>query len=251
MPSLAWQERAEAFVKASAQELWEPCGAEALAYLHKRGLRDQTIMTAEIGYNRYDRRDSCEAWGLEGNRVWLPRGIVIPSRLDGQLWRIDIRRRVGSPKYLAVKGSRNVMYNADALTYGHAAIMTEGVFDALSISQEAGDLIVPVACSTRGGRGVRWVSKLALCSVVLLAFDADEAGDGAAAYWQGILDNAFRWRPYWDDANGMVRDGADLRTWISVGLKAASERMRARSSRAAHRGRPVCPTAWPRVPAAY
>ena len=160
----------------------------------------------------------------------MPRGIVIPSRFEGQLWRVDIRRPDEEPKYIAVKGSRNVLYNVDALTFNHPAIMTEGAFDALSVSQEAGDLIVPVACSTSGGRGVRWVSKLALCSVVLLGFDADEAGDRAATYWQSVLDNAFRWRPYWDDVNGMAREGVDLRTWISVGLKAASMRMHVKRS---------------------
>ncbi len=76
-----------------------------------------------------------------------------------------------------------------------------------------------VAAGTTGGRLERWIGRLALSSIVLLGFDADEAGDTAAAWWLKTLGTrAKRWWPYWDDPSAMLQDGADLRTWIREGL---------------------------------
>jgi hypothetical protein len=68
-----------------------------------------------------------------------------------------------------------------------------------------------------------WIARLALCPLVLVAFDAEEEkGDKAARYWLGVLDNAVRWRPYWEDANAMAQDGVDVRGWIEAGVGQAS-----------------------------
>ena len=54
--------------------------------------------------------------------------------------------------------------------------------------QEAGDFLAVTATgSTAGGRLERWISRLALCSIVLVSFDADAAGDEAAVWWLKAL----------------------------------------------------------------
>ena len=55
-------------------------------------------------------------------------------------------------------------------------------------------------------------------AIGLVAYDADEAGEAAAGYWVEVLDNARRWRPYWEDVNAMAQDGADVRAWVAVGV---------------------------------
>jgi hypothetical protein len=58
-----------------------------------------------------------------------------------------------------------------------------------------------------------------VASTVLLSFDADNAGDRAAAWWRDKLGVwAKRWRPYWDDPNAMLQAGVDLRTWVREDL---------------------------------
>ncbi len=58
-----------------------------------------------------------------------------------------------------------------------------------------------------------------MCSIVLVAFDADTAGDEASAWWRNTLGpRAKRWRPYWGDANAMLQAVVDLRTWVREGL---------------------------------
>jgi hypothetical protein len=206
---------------------------EALAWLYDRGLTDDTIRAAGLGWNPADLWREPERWGLEPwttpkgrpGRVWLPRGWVIPWKIGGDLWRVNIRRPQGQPKYIGPKGSSNGLYNGGSLATDKAgrwpvAIVVEGEIDALTLGQVAGDLITPVATgSTSGSRRPRWIARLALCPLVLVSFDAEvDKGDRAAAWWVGVLPNAKRWRPLWADANAMAQDGADLRGWVLAGL---------------------------------
>ena len=240
-PGALWQERGQTFCQDCRQRLWSDAGRAALDALRARGLADDTIFGAGLGWNDHDRREDRAAWGLpeekddkgRPRRVWLPRGVVIPWLIAGDLWRVNIRRPASDltrdlergwkdpPKYMGPAGSSNALYNADALRAGFPGVLVEGEIDALTIAQHAGSLAAPVATgSTHGARRVRWLGRLALASSVLVCYDADEPGQAAAAYWLGALSNARRWRPYWADANAMAQDGADLRHWLAVGLGA-------------------------------
>jgi hypothetical protein len=76
----------------------------------------------------------------------------------------------------------------------------------------------PPAAPRGDGWNAGW-ERLALASVVLVAFDADQAGAQAAAWWQQALGARARcWRPYWDDPSAMLQGGADVRTWVREGL---------------------------------
>lgn len=118
-------------------------------------------------------------------------------------------------KYVEVSGGSSVLYNGDTIVPGCCVVLVEGVFDALAVEQQVGDRVVAVATgSTTRCRQVKWIARLALAERVLVAFDADEAGEEAAAYWLKVLPNAERWRPWWDDPNQLMIDGVDLRTWL-------------------------------------
>ncbi len=49
--------------------------------------------------------------------------------------------------------------------------------------------------STSGSRRARWIAKLVRNSVVLVALDADDAGEKARRWWLSELDNAAYWCP--------------------------------------------------------
>lgn len=235
-PGPTWQAAARRFCDDSLTRLWSDAGRAALDGLRARGLADETIRAAGLGWHEGDRYEERAAWGLpeeqddrgRPRRVWLPRGVVIPWQIGGQLWRVNIRRPAedltrGGPKYIGPAGMGNGLYNADALRAGFPAVLVEGEIDALTIAQHGAGLAVAVATgSTHGGRRTRWLARLALASSVLVCYDADAPGQAAADYWLDALTNARRWRPYWQDANAMAQDGADLRHWLAVGLGLAS-----------------------------
>jgi Toprim-like len=208
--------------------LWDAGGARALAWLHGRGLGDETIKAAGLGYNPADAYHDRAAWGLppesdeDGHpkRVWLPRGVVIPWVIGGELWRVNVRRPVGDPKYIGPAGCAMGLYNADALTPARPAVLVEGELDALTVGQAAGDLVTAVATgSTSWGHRPRWIAQLALPPIVLVAFDGDDPGEEAARWWLGVLSSGRRWRAYYGkDANGLAQGGGDVRAWVMAGL---------------------------------
>lgn len=226
-PGPQWQAAARPFVEACERQLWSPAGARALAWLRSRQLSDATIRGARLGYNAADRWEDRATWGLPAEQndcgrpkgVWLPRGITIPWELADQLWRVNIRRPV-QPKYVGPAGSANGLYSADALNGDRTAMLVEGELDALTVAEQAGDLVAAVATgSTAGSRRPRWIARLARATLVLVAFDNDAAGEEAARYWAGVLPNARRWRPYWSDANAMAQARVDLRAWVLAALE--------------------------------
>jgi hypothetical protein len=122
-----------------------------------------------------------------------------------------------------VTGSANALYNVDALQPGRVAVLGEGPFDALAVEQAAGDLVAGVASGTTSARRMRWISRLALCSEVLVALDNEDEQKSdvaqAIAYWLEVLHpRARRWRPYLKDPAQMLEQGMDVRDWMMAGL---------------------------------
>lgn len=219
-PGVEWQAAAVAFVADCETFLWSDHAeaAGARAWLRRRSLTDDTIRAARLGYNPTpgDGRG--------------PRGVTIPAFIDGQLWYVKTRRRdvdlVSNPKldkYIHRAGcTAAALFNADAITYNRPAMLVESELCALAVAQVAGDLCAAVATGTTGGaHRVRWLSRVALASRVLVAMDADEPGDEAADWWlERLAERAERWTPTRKDPGDMLKeDGpAALRRWVADGL---------------------------------
>jgi hypothetical protein len=131
----------------------------------------------------------------------------------------------GTPKLLQIPGGSNGLYHVEALEAGRPALLVEGELNALTVQQEAGDLITPVGTGTTSwARELRWLMRLGACSLVLQGFDADDdpaKGDKAAGWWLDALGPmALRWRAWGNDANAMLQAGGDVRGWVQAGLEA-------------------------------
>lgn len=224
-PCAQWQATGQALVNYAQAHMDDT----AREYLHGRGLTDETIAVAQLGYNPTGRWSERVKWGLpdeaDNTRLWIPQGIVIPWYVGGALWKVSIRKlrtKEGEKPYKTLPGSSNALYNADAIRVGEPAMLVEGVFDALSVQQEAGDLIAPIACGTSGARRARWIARLALSAPILNSLDADAAGDDCRYWMDALAPLARSWRPYWDDPSQMLQDGADVRQWVLAGLGKAA-----------------------------
>lgn len=212
-----WQHRAADYVAYAEKHLWQT--GFVLNYLREhRHLSDDVIRSARLGYNP---RSLKMQWGT--NDVYLPQGIVIPWFYEGKIWRVNHRLPRGAhKKYMQVAGGANGLYNAGAIRSGSTVVMVEGEFDALVIASKAADLIekfgvVPVATGAGSwSRTLRWITKLCKAYLVMLAFDTDDAGDVAAAYWHDRLgaELSERLRPTAHDVTDMVSTGDDVRHWI-------------------------------------
>lgn len=207
-----WQDEAMKFCDMAYKILWSEVGNKARAYLENRGITPNVMESAGLGYNPVDFKLQ---WGL--TEVWMPRGIIIPWLIGGQLWRVNCRPPVpiNGKKYIQAAGSANGLYNADAIRRFRVVIMTEGEFDSLVIRSTVPH-VVPVATGAASwSRVTRWLSRLALAEDVLLAFDTDKAGADAVDWWQHALgDKAARITPTEHDITDMWKAGQSIREWL-------------------------------------
>ena len=209
-----WQTAAVQIRAYCAAMLWEPEGEDARHWLNDRGLADETLKRHYIGFNKADRM-------LHG--LWVPRGITIPHWQESlnRIWGIKIRLPTHGPdKYRAVKGSVPCLYLADNLRGHEVAVICEGEFDALLLTQEARDLVGVVALGSAANK-VRAIDAglpfLLEVNRLLVATDNDEEGERAAAYLLERTKRARRLRvPQGNDVTDYWRAGGDLREWVSI-----------------------------------
>lgn len=215
-PSDAWQEAAKHVVDFAESLLWSPDGNRALAYLKKRGLTEETILRARLGYI------PGHAWEWRTiAKMNVPCGITIPWFFGRKLWGVKVRRATGMPKYSQIAGgSSQGLYNAASIEGHEIVLFVEGEFDALLAEQECAGL---VGVATLGSAAVtlnsHWVPLLLYCKTILIAYDADEAGRKGAARLQAITTRA---RPVKlpdgkDITEFFLRDG-DLLRWVESQL---------------------------------
>lgn len=179
-----WEAAAIQAIGESCGELWTH--PAILRYLReRRGLADETIQAAGLGYNP-------EARNVGG--YWLEAGIVIPHLAGDRFTCVNVRttkdrQQQGRPKYQAMAGSvKTRLYNQNTLDGAETAVICESEFDCLLLAQSLPEKWAAVAT---GGAHNRLRPKygalpLARAWRVILAFDNDLAGDQAREDWRKI-----------------------------------------------------------------
>jgi len=215
MPS--WQAGARAFVDDSYADY------SAREYVTGRGIELELIRKHHIGFNRCAYSDK---WGE--TEVYLKRGVVIPTYHHNQFWRIRFRLMnvTDGKKYKQIAGGGNSLFYARPLVAGGVVVLVEGEFDALALAsaliraqEKTGNTklerIAPVAtCGTTQSRVMRHVVALSTQKHVLVAFDAEDAGETASRWWLERLKNSRRLVPTEHDVNDMVTSGRDMVAWL-------------------------------------
>ena len=172
---------------------WYPCPGllAAAAGAHRRdhppleaGLEPQDL----VG-------QTAAGWGLDGKRIWLSRGVVIPCEVEGTLWYVKMHRfdPEGRPllgsgeKYAGPRGGRMALYGLDMRHGREVAAICESEFDAMLLWQESGKVGRPLDILAVGGSGhhleTRWLDYLMQHARPVVAFDLDSAGQEACARW--------------------------------------------------------------------
>lgn len=228
LPPDIWQTKAGAFLEMTQATLWTEEGKEARTLLHGKGLTDDTIRAAGLGWNSQDCCRARESWGLPieikengmPKRLWIPAGLVIPCYADDQLIRLRIRRQEGDSRYYLIPGSDTgaMILNPDRA----AVVILESELDGLLVSQEAGDLVTVIALGSAQIRPDQIThGVLTAAVVVLVCLDSDEAGAKAAwSFWSETYGRKVRrWPPIMGkDPSEAYRNGLNVRDWIIAGL---------------------------------
>jgi hypothetical protein len=199
-----------ALVTEAADRLWEPEGTEALSYLRRRGLSEQTIRAARLGVVK-----SVSIPTREGDRYYQARGVVIPWVDGDRLALVKIRQpERAKPKYVEAFRDRPAIYPCtDAIEPGRPLVNVEGELDALLLGQELRDLAAVVTLGSASGKpdpGI--LANLLPAAPWFLALDGDTAGDKAADGWPA---RAVRVRPPepFKDWTEAAQAGVNLRCW--------------------------------------
>jgi hypothetical protein len=195
-----------ALVVAAEQRLWTPAGKSALAYLRgKRGLVDATIRSARLGV--------VPPLGLPGH----PWGVTIPWFDGARLTLVKIRQPRGTePKYRELYRHTPTVYpGPGAIKPGRPAIVCEGEFDCLLLTQELGDIAPVVTFGSASSQpNTNDVAAMLAAPVWYVAHDADDAGDAAGSDWLDRAPRARRVRPPvgkdWTESHF---SGVNLRRW--------------------------------------
>jgi hypothetical protein len=210
---------ASKLVDDAAMRIWSPEGAEALGYLHARGLDDQIIRAARLGFVA-DASIPMDG----GARYWRVGGVIIPWSEAGRLTLVKIRR-LGSfrgSKYVeAFRDAAGIFPDPAVIEPGKPLVICEGEFDALLLGQALGDMAAVVTLGSASSRPEA-ATRFAMLDapVWYLAHDADPAGDKAASGWPAravrvrppcfIMPEAGRNTKDWSD---VAANGVDLSRW--------------------------------------
>ena len=230
-----WQDAASLFVERTERTLWSASGDRARTYLHQRGLRDHTLRARRLGFQpRYGLYAPAEDWGLDGQRVYLPRGIVLPWMFDGCVGHLQVRTSSYDPqqRYLSARGGHPWLFGADTIVPSAPAILLEGVLDTLLVWQEAGDLLGTASLgSCRKLPSPRALKVIQRAQPLFEGYDADVEGEAGAQRLHQVLSptptptptqtpSLRRLRPpVGKDPTRFAQRGCSVRAWIQAALE--------------------------------
>ena len=189
-PAEVWQARALQLIERAESALWDARGADVLAWLRSRGLQDETIRAARLGYIPKDYTEKPEAWGTpneDPRPIYFFEGLLIPGLIASKVWYLKMRPshpRGEMPKYINVRGGKScALYGADFITNGRPAIFCEGELDALLLKQEIKELasVITLGAASNDLNLATWGIYLLRPSSFVIAYDVDAAGKGGAA----------------------------------------------------------------------
>jgi DNA primase len=229
-PSDLWQQNALKIVEQAQAALYESCYAQT--FLIERGFATTSIERFKLGWLMDTYLHLSSNWGLppviqnnKEKKIWLPRGLLIPTFADGKVYKLKIRRTDWSsedflPKYVEVTGSSNAPAFYGSMEHP-IALLLESELDGMLVAQETESLC---CCIALGGASHRPDEKtdtlLKSKKCLLFSFDFDEAGKKQYRYWKSRYPQVCAWPSLKGKSPGDdLKLGVNLRQWVTDGIQ--------------------------------
>ncbi|MFO7911254.1 MAG: hypothetical protein R6V15_03745 [Desulfotignum sp.] len=140
LDSLAWKQKAMAFVTRCHRHLWGKNNEDPLVFLYHQGLSHEFIRQMHLGWNKHAQQRDLTKWGLsdgEGrlSRVLLPAGIVLPCIVEKNLQSVAIVPMHSNYPPGLVPGSRHDIILGDG---SQPPVLCEDIFSGLRMLQASG-----------------------------------------------------------------------------------------------------------------
>lgn len=225
----------------------------ALGWLARRGISRTMAARYGLGLLEGEKGQPCRyrarsSFGLppayrpdgKQKKLWMPRGIVIPSCIDGEVVMFRVRRpngdlstrierdksgeerEVQDPKYWELPGGQKVSYHLPPTANGAVTVyvVVEGEFDAMLIHAVAGESIGAAAMRNASNKPDGDLhAALAKADLILLALDSDKAGASGLAWWRQTYPQSRPCPvPGFKDAGDAWAAGFDLRLWLEAAM---------------------------------
>jgi hypothetical protein len=229
LPPDTWQEQAQKLVTVTKKRLWKNLDMDVWSWLHSRGLNDETIKEANLGWIPKDYWQRREDWGLETKigesgkpkGFWLPEGLLIPiTDPEKGVIALSVRRfSEEGPKYYNLQGSPLSPLILGEI--GRPVAVCETLLDGWLIHQEARDIVTAAALGSSGAKpDIRLATHLVVAPKILVSLDADTAGKSAAKWWTSTFAKAVFWPAPWkkDPADAFGTAPSLIKNWIQSGL---------------------------------
>ncbi|OQX96913.1 MAG: hypothetical protein B6I20_13770 [Bacteroidetes bacterium 4572_117] len=236
-PSKQWQEQAQKLINKAHENLLSH--KKIMQYLKTRGLDKTAVQKFKLGYLSGEKKYNCifrprKTWDLpqiknektgRDKMLWIPRGIIIPSFKNNQIYRIRIRRpkpdlKTSSDiKYYILPGS-----GMDSILFENKTMKTitvvESELDAMMITMLAGSLTSVIALGTAQKKPCSDINYyLNRAVIILISLDYDQAGQTAGKWWRNNFTNAKLWPPpVGKDPGDAFQQNINIKNWIWEGL---------------------------------
>lgn len=230
IPSKIWQEKAKCFLFEKFKYLMSPSGKNQRDYLNNRGINNETIKRARMGYSDRSVVFDAKTWGITSDghdnsterNIWVPEGILIPQFYDGNLMRIRVRQSnpISLTRYAVVRGSSMRFFDYDTHVGNrkniiHAYIVVESDLDGWLLYQECSDLIRVFSAGSSSARPDTFTHECLKEDPGLICLDNDKAGCKETEWWVKQYPKAIPLKPVnGKDPGEMFENGVNIRDWI-------------------------------------
>jgi hypothetical protein len=239
VPPRLWLDSAEELVNKAQQWLNSAHGTKALAYLYVHGFTDKTIAECKIGYIPAKRdgswlKQSVTKWGLPITDpakpyVTLCEGILIPWYVGQQIWKLEVHRFTepadSQHKNTCIRGSREIIYNINALRVDQTVVVCNSTFDAISGIQACQGAITFIAPGEIKNQAYRlWAQKCLQSARRILTLSANEANHNCFRSFSDTtlgqnLPQSIRIHLWDKNLNTMLQHGVDLHFWLKTEME--------------------------------